>query len=328
MGNSELGGLRSVLGHTEMPVCSSLRKRVYTASRDDAPREHEASDKGEGTMMRSKAALLLLMVASLAAGAAQGAVFFSVDNVSDRLVLVNTETGAVTPVAPLGMDAGDAELACAGGYLYALHSHLEDVRLMQIDPADGQVLSVVNVTLNGAPLWYAEGLAAINDRLLIAFWNTQEYLSGAVGELALSGEVTFLYDYITFDPMADFDGWTALPNGHLLAIDSRPPSTDDIRLIDVALPPNPDYRVLGSSHPYRALNSLAFSADGELWAPDNLAHNLTRLSMDGSVLETVPYDPSFTLVGLADQECGGPPTPTEVSTWGRVKSVFQTPSAK
>lgn len=273
-------------------------------------------------MMRPRMPLLLLTIASLAGGTAEGADFFSVDNVSDRLVLVSSETGAVTPIASLGLDAADVDLACAGGYLYALDSHVQNVRLLQIAPAGGHVLSVVNVTQDGAPLWYAEGLAAVDDRLLIAFWTTQYALSGAVGELALSGEVTFLHDYIAFDPMADCDGLTALPNGHLLAIDSRPPGTDDIRLIELTLPPNPAYAVLGGSYPYRALNDLAFASDGELWATDNLAHDLTRLSMDGDVLETVPYDPSFTLLGMVDRDCGNP-TPAEGMTWGRIKSMFR-----
>ena len=268
---------------------------------------------------------LLLAMASLAGGGARGADFYSVDNVTDYLVQVSSETGVVTPLGYLGRDVADVDLACSGEYLYALNAGVGfPVELLEIDLITFQVMSVVPVTLDGQPIPSAEGLASFDGRLLAAFvYNGPTYWSNAIGEIAQSGEMTLLFDYVVFDAGADADGLTALPSGHLLAVDDRPPGADDYRFIELALPPNAAYTVLGTHHPYTNINDLEMLGSGDIWGTDNTIHSLKRFGADGTTLETRPYDPSFELFGLVDEGCGVPPTPTETTTWGHIKSVFR-----
>lgn len=259
-------------------------------------------------MMKQWIPVLFLAVANLAGGGARGADFFSVDKTTDSLILVSSETGVVTPLSFLGRDIFDVDLACANGYLYALTADFGlPVELLQIDQATFEVSSAVTITLDGQPIQYAEGLANLDGRLLATFgYNGPYYWSNAIGVIAQSGALTLLCDYVPFDAAADADGLTALANGHLLAVDSRPPGADDYRLIDLGLPPNASYTVLGTHHPYTNINDLEILDNGDLWGIDNLTHSLMRFAADGTTLETRPYDPLFTLLGLVELGCGEP----------------------
>jgi hypothetical protein len=94
-------------------------------------------------------------------------------------------------------------------------------------------------------------------------------------------------------------------------------------LVELTLPPEPSYYVWGTHHPAIDVNDLAIRASGVLWGVGSYDHLLSRLGSDGGVLETGSHDPSFALWGLVEAGCGGPPTPTTVTTWGRVKSMYR-----
>ena len=92
--------------------------------------------------------------------------FYAVDNVTDEFVLIDSDTGDVTLIGDLGADAGDVELARLGETVYALNL-LKGVivQLWEIDPLTGAVASSATVTLDGALVLHAEGLAAVGGGL-------------------------------------------------------------------------------------------------------------------------------------------------------------------
>jgi hypothetical protein len=115
---------------------------------------------------------------------------------------------------------------------------------------------------------------------------------------------------------------TELPNGHLLSMDLfYTPDSD--RLAELVLPPNPAFITRGIHSPPTGNNDLVVLDNGDIWAVDQYSRCLDRLASDGGILESRPYDPSMELTGLAVQGCGEHPTPTKLTTWGRIKTMYK-----
>lgn len=279
-------------------------------------------------MLKHVTAVLFVAIASLVGGVARGMDFCSVDIATDRVVRVNAETGVATPLVDLGIDVVNVDLACVGDDLYVLlNNYYEgiDTRLVKVDMVNLQVVSTVTVTQNGTPIRNAEGLAAFDGRLLIAYCGEcvlEGPWSNAIGEIAESGAITPLYDYLLLDPGADTDGLVALPNGHLLSMDIWY-SGDSYRVSELGLPPNPSFTPLGVYAPAVWMNDLAVIENGDVWGVDPAEHHLNRLGPDGSVLESKTFDSSLNLFGLVGEGCGTQPTPTRLATWGQIKSMYR-----
>jgi hypothetical protein len=279
-------------------------------------------------MTKLVVAVLFLAVAAFAGDVARGLDFYSVDVATNRVVRVNAETGAGTPLVDIGIDVVNVDLVCTGGYLHVLlENYYEgiDARLVKVDLVNSRVVSTVTVTQDGRPIPNAEGLAAFDGRLLIAYCGEcalEGPWSNAIGELAESGAITPLYDYLLLDPRHDADGLAALPNGHLLSMDLYY-NGDNYRLSELVLPPDEEFITRGVHSPVTGMNDLAVLDNGDLWAVDPTDHSLKRLGPDGGILESRPYDPSLELFGLAGEGCGDHPTPTTLATWGRIKATYR-----
>ena len=92
-------------------------------------------------------------------GAAQATMLYSIDVDNDRLVKVNSQTGAVVTVGGLGIDVAGAELAITQGRLFMLEGLMSPV-LHEIDRSTGQVISSTGVTTPGS-FTLAEGLVGL-----------------------------------------------------------------------------------------------------------------------------------------------------------------------
>jgi hypothetical protein len=152
-------------------------------------------------------AAIVLLVASRVGSAS---VFYSTNLVTDELVLINSATGDVTTVGPLGFNALDVDLVTIGDRLFALNSNFEvRVDLHEIDPMTGASISSAQVHTAGGNVLLAEGLGQVNGQLKIGFRVDPVPFtsrSNAFGDLASSGLVTNIEANPPSLPNADFDG--------------------------------------------------------------------------------------------------------------------------
>jgi len=228
-------------------------------------------------------------------------VLYSVDIDSENLVTVETATGSVQIVGNTGADMHGISLTCAEGVLYGNNTFVDShADLVQFDRSDGSILWSNRITVGGASVTLSEALASRGGALIAAFRSGSEPTkSNALGELSLSGELTQVVDYSTFDPTADVDALVARSDGHLLWLDATP-GVNDYRFFDVTYdPPDASYDHLGTHQPYRAISGLAFT-ESEFWALDSINRQLLRLDpATGGILEIVPYQSTSQLRGLA-----------------------------
>ena len=122
-------------------------------------------------------------------------------------MLVDSVTGAVTDVGPLGDNAFDIDLAVSSdGRLWGLNSEFETrVDLWEIDKATGAITSSFQVFDGTRAVTNAEGLGARGNQLEIAFAPVGGPSSSTLGDLSVTGVVSG-----TITSTSDSDG---LANG-------------------------------------------------------------------------------------------------------------------
>ena len=96
-------------------------------------------------------------------------VFHSIDADCDLLLRIDATTGDVQVVGALGSDH-TVQLTLHQDTLYGLHYELGvSTDLLTIDTQTGAVTATTTVTRAGADVAFAEGLASVNDLLMIGF---------------------------------------------------------------------------------------------------------------------------------------------------------------
>lgn len=147
---------------------------------------------------------------------------YSTNVSTDEFVIVDSDTGNVTVVGPLGFDAISVDLVTIGTRLYASNAVLETrVDLYEIDTATGGTISSVEVLIGASSIGFAEGLAQVGGQLKLAFRDdgTAPFptRSNALGDLSLTGQLTNIQlaansgsnDGLDLDALGD-DGFSQL----------------------------------------------------------------------------------------------------------------------
>ncbi|MHC4977122.1 MAG: hypothetical protein ACYTF7_11040 [Planctomycetota bacterium] len=144
-------------------------------------------------LVDARVAIVTMCLAS--ASQSRAGWMYSIDSTLNGLVRINDQTGEVLPIAPLSesLPAVSNALALYQGMLYAIRFDKDiETRLLIIDPQDGTVTSNVEVTWNGQPVGFAEGLINDGAGLIISFHTDAagDFDSNAKGELAADGIIS------------------------------------------------------------------------------------------------------------------------------------------
>ncbi len=231
---------------------------------------------------------------------------YTIDSLTNTLVTLDTQTGAVTTVGFLALpNLANYDMTLLDGSLWAIEQFGTGHQLFQIDPATGQQIEVDLVLLHGLPTGRSPGLAARDGQLIVAFDpDAGEHNATHLGTLDLDGSITDVISYESFG--ADFFGLTTAPDGDtLFSVGAN--ATGQLRR--VTLDPVA-FETLGGDG-LGNVNDLVFVGD-DLWGLDSIAqdfHFLFRIDPDnGEILETVqlPIPPGQSLLsGLVFIPCAG-----------------------
>ncbi|HUT13651.1 MAG TPA: hypothetical protein VMY42_24400 [Thermoguttaceae bacterium] len=247
-----------------------------------------------------------------------GGKLFSIDYDTDELVAIDSATGQVRVVGPLGIDIfKDARLAYYDGLLYGLNSVLQEkVELFRIDPSTGAASTPVPVTNDGQGITNAEGLAGLADELVIGFdLHGNETHSDSLGRLnPVDGTISSILSY---SAPKDFDALIADETGvgELLSVDSIP--LVPARLFRVSRSPQ-QYTAIGAPFSPHLCNDLAF-LKSRLYVLEQETPALIELDpMTGDVLQTIPITRGGAYKGLA--AIAEPPTHVAAGRHGDVRA--------
>lgn len=144
--------------------------------------------------------------------------FYTVDVETDELVQVDASTGHVSVVGELGYDAVDVDLVNTSNGLRGINTIFGiRVDLLEIDYYTGAIANTALVQSDTGPILHAEGLAAINDQLIVSYSPSGGVNSSSAGELSQTGLITS-----SFDLDLDADGlWADSESGVIFALDRR-----------------------------------------------------------------------------------------------------------
>lgn len=266
--------------------------------------------------MVAPAGAAALLAAMLAAPAAQAVPLYSVDVAIERLVRLDSVTGAVTDVGALGRDVHDIDLALtADGRLWGLDSqYTTRVDLWEIDKLTGAVISSVQVFDGANPVRSAEGLGARGNQLRIGFDPTGGANSTALGKLSTTGAVSG-----AFTVAVDMDG---LANGHanaygLYATDREPGLQTRLHGVD---PAGGASSIIGDYSHTLGFHDLV-TLPGEAIVIDTFTDTLYRIDIvTGAFIgagTTLLVDSSYNGLALADPIAAAPePGPFALAALG------------
>lgn len=249
-------------------------------------------------MRRSALATVCVLAGSASAQ------LYGVNLVDRTLARVDPDTGVVTEVGPTGLPAAPSELEFVGARLFGvLRLGNPGSSLAEIDPATGQTLSIVPMTLSGEPLLNAvEGLGYDGSigALRVAFWRpgaTNTSASNTIGVLALDGTVT---QPVSFGAM-DFDGLgQGRTAGELYRVDREPgPNTVEVGLLSGLSPST--LRTFSFSATFNGVNAVSYAAErDELLALDGVTGRVHRLDPDtAELIGSVEYTDGYSFAVCA-----------------------------
>ncbi len=232
---------------------------------------------------------------------ANAEIFFSVEVNDDQLVAIDSDTGRVTVVGPIGVPISSVDLTTVGNRLFALDTFFENsVDLHELNPATGASISSVPVEIGAMPILHAEGLAYVGTQLKIGFRDLTTFqfstLSNRLGDLSETGQITNIQ--VPSGNLTDFDGLGVDPvSGQLYQPDVNPfGGPNDTIFYTVDESPI----TLGLLH--TDSNSLGVNdvivLDGVLWGIDNVNTTLISLNLDTNFLTIIPLDLPGTYTGI------------------------------
>jgi hypothetical protein len=251
-------------------------------------------------MKRSMNLLGVVMLLTLTP-AARGGVLFSVNVQTDELVQIETTTGAVTTVGPIGHQMQGTDLASLNGLIYATTQktpgfNFDGTTLVAINPATGAKVSSADIRL-GINQVFAEGLTAAGGQLILSFDHLSttsdrtgvvDPVSGALSEQEFQGP--------------DFDELGTDLSGQIIAVDGINYSGITRQMAFYKVDRNPAHiTFLGDFLLDGSLDDLVFTPFG-IFSLDQSGQNLYRLDLSGrpSIAQVIPLGPIATqLDGLA-----------------------------
>ena len=230
--------------------------------------------------------------------------FFAYDSPSQTLVVVELETGMVTPIGEVNAPVGFiSDLAVVGEKLYGLEVSYAPPNttawLVELSVHCGEILSRVAISHEGSTTFNGamEGLSRSaegsppDSPLAVAFniGGVGPSYSNAIGELALDGTLTNVASYIG---VLDADGFTvAASGGGYFAVDNDPQSNFTILHIDDGV------TALGSPFAGQVRNSDGMVDSGDwLYCIDRTTDEIHRLDRTtAAAVESFPFESGYTL---------------------------------
>ncbi len=235
---------------------------------------------------------------------------YSIDNLNDALVRIDSQSGKVVTIGPTGVGFNLAQMAYLGGYIYAINTvpNCSDptfVALNKIDPTTGVGLEMTAITIDGVPLdtFVADALTTDGSKLIMSLRDTGEPCGGAyrLADLSVTAALTNISE--PFSSSADMDNLAVDEAGQVYALDGMfgsPNYRSDFYRVT-----RPSTYVLLGSHfnaGVAVYSGTVFTPDGNLWTLERTAGTATLRRLDpatGQVLQTVPLQTALTLRGLA-----------------------------
>ena len=222
-------------------------------------------------------------------------ILYSINETTDELVTVDSSTGTLTVVGPIGHNMYNPSLTYLDGVIYALSNKRWDyVELVAINPVTGAKMSSVSVDWEGVPITNAEGLTTLQGQLLIGFWDGEgnQYYSDSLGGLSSGGEISSVVDFS--DSGADFDELTVDATSRIFSTDGE---AAFIRIYAATLSP-PSYTLL--CEPLWAENLCIEFGPSGLFAIAYPQLEICRIDPNtGELLDTAPLEPNVSITGLA-----------------------------
>lgn len=238
--------------------------------------------------------VLLSLMGLAALGRASN--FYSIDINTDQLVSIST-TGVVTIVGNLGADAFDPDLTYVNNRLFAINRTDAGSALWEINPGTGAIISSTGLTWGATTPTVVEGLAHVGGQLYASFSSNQSFHSQALGELALNGVLTNVFDYTALDNGADMDGLGNDLAGNLFSCDRWP--TVQMSLYAVGVSPR-SYTFRGT-YPDNGTNPVYNDLD--FLGADNYgisdSGKLLRISATGQLTQNISLSRAGTYFGIA-----------------------------
>jgi hypothetical protein len=239
------------------------------------------------TAMACLAAAFCLAAAS-PGGLAWGGVIYSVNVQTDELVTIETSTGVVTTVGPIGYNMQGTDLASLNGLIYGTTQktpgfNLDGMTLVAIDPVTGAKVSSADMLL-GASEVFSEGLTAANGQLIATF----DYLSTVSPRSGVVDPVTgAISDEQLHGPDLDELGTTL--DGRIIAVDGINFSGNTRQMAFYELGRNPTSTTfLGDFLMQGSLDDIVFTPFGA-FSLDHTAGNLYQIDISGpSIVATIP----------------------------------------
>ena len=231
------------------------------------------------------------------------AMFYSIDAISDRLVIVEADTGLVRPIGTLGFDAHEADLTVSGGRLYAIDSDpAGPERLYVVDHETGGATLIGTVNLAGTPVELVKGLAARRDGSLVAGFGDGDR-AYRLGDMGFDGTIVLHANLrSTGAPDPDVDALAVSRTGRLLASDTDLVGLDQmVCFVDVAtLPPRYDVASICPITPdVRSVDDMML-ANGSIFGVDGLTSRVQRFDpVTGDVIASVPIEAGYALGAMA-----------------------------
>ncbi len=233
---------------------------------------------------------------------------FGVDVLSDSLVQINTNSGAVTVVGSLRrLNATNIELAWSGDSLYAVNTTFGlGAELVEINVHNGAASrNPASIMLDGQPAVSVEGLAAdpVTGQLWASFrtGQGQVWQANGLGMLALDGTISGAVDTMAVNPIADWDALEIMQPGEFLGGDARSDGSDVVELHRVTLSPLASglRRSFSVSDAFGSLNDLAWNGE-HLFGVDTSVGQIVQLDpVTLEIIASTPYDDAYAIVGIA-----------------------------
>ena len=219
------------------------------------------------------------------AGPARAVQLHSIDSLTNTLVTLDTQTGAVTTVSFLGLpNLNNYDMALLEGSIWAIEQFGLGHQLFRIDPETGKQVGSDQVLVKGLPIGPSRGLAARDGELIVAFTPDPEGNHAThLGTLDLDRSIREVVNFASFG--ANFFGLATGPDGDALYSGGGNATG---QLHRMTLDPV-TFETLGGDD-LGNVNDLIFVGD-DLWGLDSIAQDASFLfridPANSEILETV-----------------------------------------
>jgi hypothetical protein len=233
-------------------------------------------------------AAVLAIVALLIPSVTAAETLYTINTAASTLIRIDSNNGHTSTVGSIGFEFHGADLAFLNGSIYAITAHADGFfadagwSLLKIDPYTGQLLSDVEILLNGNRPFFMESLGSANGKLYVGF-SPNGTVSTDVGELnPVTGAITSNFNYSAIPGVnnffgsfgVDLDGMTGDPGNPstLVALDTDANLISVVRInpVNVTVSPIAQFTVssgiddlaIGLNAPYMIGGGNLFRTNG------------------------------------------------------------------